>query len=411
MIILNNKVIIAAPDDDLVLTETANSVRGVQCCATLTSKEEIIPATKYYQPQVCLFSPDLPGEMDVLDIAEILVKSNVRIVFLAGDLTTENPTVERLQRMGVTDILYGRPTAGLLIERLTSRGEPFSKRETTTVLQPEKRFLTDQEPEATGIKQMASTFGRNLRRSLNRKSQQQYMSDVMAVWSPAPTGKSFVAMNLAVAVSFLGKDVALVDISPDCAIWALSGAPDGEDGLQKAIESPDMAMEISYKPDMIPGLYILTIDPNNESIPVFTSNQVRNLTEKMLAGGLTVVYDLGQEIRGLKDFAETIILVCDHDYNHLLKIQKAIIKEENWLDRVIPIINRHVKSDHLPTKTIKDATGMNVNHIIPEATVPALESQRVGVPVSLVDQNLMQNFMALASNIDVDNSKQVRLCR
>lgn len=390
-----NRVIVAAPDDDLVLTETITSAKEVEYCATLTSREEVIPSIKYYQPQVCLLSSDLPGKTDVLDIAEKLTESNIRIVFLAGDLAPDNPTIERLQRMGITDILYGIPTAGLLIERLNNQGNPVTKSDLT--IQPDERHLTEREPEAS----VRSIVTKNFRKVTRiRKNQGQHLQGVTALWSPAPTGKSFVAFNMAVALSTQGIDTVIIDLSPDHGIWALSGAPNNEDGLQKALESPDMAIGAAFKLDIVPSLYVLTMDPVTEQPVTFSVSAIKKLTESLINKGLTVIYDLGQEIRGLKDIAKTIVLVCDHDYNHLIKTQKAIMQEEEWLDRAVAILNRHTESEHLSLEKVRQETGnMNIKHIIPEITTSALECQRLGIPAIMVNQELMQIFMVLSSDL------------
>lgn len=118
------RCIIAVPDEDFSLTETIGGARYIEHLATLFSRDEIITAAVQTCPNVCVLSPDLPGNRDVLDLAETLVQMGVRVIFLAGALSPDNPTIVSLVSYGVADILYGRVTSGLLIERIRARREP-----------------------------------------------------------------------------------------------------------------------------------------------------------------------------------------------------------------------------------------------------------------------------------------------
>ncbi|MCL6558012.1 MAG: hypothetical protein K6U74_04255 [Firmicutes bacterium] len=375
------RVIVAAPDDDLVLTETIGSAKEIEHLATLELREEVIPAAQQLKPDVCLLSWDLPGETDILDIAYFLVKQGTRVVFMAGDLDGENPTVDMLRRMGVTDVIHGSPTAGLLIERLLNRGQPYTVPQKALVKPDEKLIVDRFAGEKETIPAKAREIGRSIKRLTRRKDDGVY-ENVIAVWSPAPAGKTFVAVNLAAAFALRGMETVLLDVHGSA--WPLVGAPEGEDGLARFLETGAL-QGTAFCPDLVPGLYVLTTDPAGEG-PAVDLNKV---LEKIVGGGHQIIIDLnGSPL----DATGTTVIVADHDVNHLLKIQKAV-QEGDWLYKAVLVLNRHVES--ISVETVKQAANMNVAVLIPDLGPEALECQRAGVPAVLVNPAVAEAFDSL----------------
>ncbi|NPV74314.1 MAG: hypothetical protein HPY89_11190 [Pelotomaculum sp.] len=390
MVVLKLKisVIIAVPDEDLVITETVGSAREIEHLVTLETREEVIPAAEQLNPDVCLLSSELPGEIDILDIAEALVMRGTRVVFMAGSLEEDNPTIDMLKRMGVTDIIHGNPTAGLLIERLLNKGRPCVVPRTAVIKPNEKLRIESIKEEPEGLAGKARELGKNLKKLAQRKTEGVH-ENVVAVWSPAPTGKTFVAVNLAVSMALRGIETVLLDAS-DFSSWALVGAPEGEDGLVRFLETGRL-QGAAFQPDLVPGLYVLTADPGGE-IPKIDP---KKLIEKLAATGHLVVVDLSG---APYESAGTTVIVADHDYNHLVKIQKSI-QEGEWLYRAVLVLNRNVESGNLPVDTVKQATGMNIAAVIPDSAVEVLESQRAGVPSVLVSSIIAEAFEELCKHL------------
>lgn len=376
------RVIVAVPDDELVLTETIGSAKEIEHLATLEFREEVIPAAQQLKPDVCLLSWDLPGETDILDIADFIVKQGTRVVFMAGNLDEDNPTVDMLKRMGVTDVIHGSPTAGLLIERLLNKGQPYTVPQKALVSPNENLIIDRVADEKETIPAKAREIGRSIKRLTRRKEDGVY-ENVIAVWSPAPTGKTFVAVNLAAAFALRGTETVLLDVHG--SVWPLVGAPGGEDGLARFLETGTLR-GTAFCPDLIPGLCVLTSDPAGEAPAV----DVNKVLEKLVGGSHQIIIDLND---APLDAAGTTVIVADHDVNHLLKIQKAV-QEGDWLYRAVLVLNRHVES--LPVETVKQAAAMNVAAVIPELGPEALECQRAGVPAVLVNPALAEAFDSLA---------------
>lgn len=377
---MKTSVIIAVPDDELLITETVGSARELKHLATLETREEVIPATQQLTPDVCLLSSELPGEIDILDVAESLVKRGTRVVFLAGDLEEDNPTVDMLGRMGVSDIIHGAPTAGLLIERLLNKGKPFIVPKSTSLKANENLIMDSDTSANESIAEKARDIGKSIKRLSIRKKHVDVLDNIIAVWSPAPTGKTFVAANIAAALAMSGAEVVLVDSTG--ATWSLMGAPEGEDGLLRFMETGSL-QGTAFQPDLLPGLYVLTVDPVEEVPKV----DLKKLLEKL--SGLPVIVDLES---GPLEAAGTTILVADHDYNHLVKIQKALQQEEDWHSRTILVLNRNVESANLSVDIVRQAAGMDVAAAIPDCALEVLESQRAGLPAVLVNPAIAAVF-------------------
>lgn len=393
------RVLLAVPDDDFVYTETVGGARELEHCATLSSKDEVLPAARQCRPDVVVLSPELEGEIDLLDVVEGLLDIGVRIVFLAGSLTPDNPTVERIS-IKVRDILYGTPTAGVLLERILSPGEP-------TVL-PESINLTpeDDENEKQSVRSVLKTAGNTLRQvRRSRRVTGKQTSGIYAVWSPVSAGKTFVAVNLAATIALQGGvEVTLIDASPDlsCCYW--TGAPDGEEGLLESIKEPGSALDVAFRPNFVPGLSVLTADPGGEKQPKFTPKQIETLAKTVHARGNVVVIDLPTSFdEAILGLAEVVILVADQDISRLVRIQKLFDELEEKgvldLDRMALVLSRYVESKWLPAKSAQEATGLTVSALIPEATREVLECTRTGCPAVIVSPELQAAFSEIAGRI------------
>lgn len=393
------KVLLAVPDDDFVYTETVGGARELEHCATLTSKDEVLPAAKHCNPDVVVLSPDLEGETDLLDVVEGLVENRIRIVFLAGSLVSDNPTVERISKMGVGDILYGTPTAGVLLEHILSPGEP-AVMPGSVELSPD-----DEETERQSVRSVLKTAGETLRQvRRTRRVAGKQVSGIYAVWSPVSAGRTFVSVNLATIFALQGLEVTLIDAAPDlsCCYW--TGAPDGEEGLFEAIQDPNSAFDVAFRPSLVPGLSVLTADPNGEKQTKITPKQIETLAKSVRAGGQVVVLDLPAAYdASMLALAETVVFVADLDIARLYRIQKTLdeLEEEGTLDfdRMVLVLNRFVESKWLPEKSAQDATCLNVAALIPEATKEVLECARTGNPAVMVNPELQAAFSDIAEKM------------
>lgn len=400
------RVLLAVPDDDFVYTETVGGAGELEHCATLTSKDEVLAAIDHCKPDVLVLSPGLEGDIDLLDVVEGILEKGVRVVFLAGALAPDNPTVERISMMGVGDILYGTPTAGVLLERILSpdKGKPAVLPQTIS-LAPDD-LEEDEQTEKQSVRSMLKTAGNTLRqvkRSMKEGGRQ--VGGIYAVWSPVSAGKTFVTVNLAAAMALQGLEVTMIDASPDlsCCYW--TGAPDGEEGLAEAAKEPEAALDLAFRPSFVPGLSVLTADPGGEKHPKLTAKQIEALAKSAHARGNVVVIDLPSSFdEATLGLAEAVVLVADQDIARLIRIQKKFDELEEKgvldLDRMVLVLNRYVESGWLPAQSAQQATGLTVYGIIPEAaTREVLECAKTGCPAVLVNPELQAAFGEIAGKL------------
>lgn len=380
--------IIAVPDEDLSLTETIGGTRDIEHMATLFSRDEIISAAEQTCPDVCVLSPDLPGNRDVLDLAETLGQMGVRVIFLAGNLSPANPTIVSLVSYGVTDILYGRVTSGLLIERIRARGEPADLKTKVTVEGNIEAELTKRP--ILKVQDKAAEFARDIGQII-KKREGGIITNLIAVWSPYSSGRTFVAVNLCAVLAMDGLETILLDRQEGPA-WVYVGAPEGEDGLESFFLKDDSIQATACPVDMLPGFFVLT------NSPMIDTNQALDITrriEKLTSTGLTVIANAGLGC-GLIEKAAAVIVVANHDYNGLVRLQKALQKEEFWHDRIILCLNRDLDSPYLQDRDIEQLVGQKIDMRVPDYGVKAVESQRTGIPLAMTDLAATFTFRELA---------------
>lgn len=385
------RCIIAVLDEDLSLTETIGGARDIEHVATLFSRDEIISAAEQTCPDVCVLSPDLPGNRDILDLAETLGQMGVRVIFLAGNLSPNNPTIISLVSYGVTDILYGRVTSGLLIERIRARGEPAVP---STKFSVEKHIEADLTTRSTvKVQAKAAEFARNVG-NIIKKKEGGIIPNLVVVWSPYSSGRTFVAVNLCAILAMDGIETILMDRQESPA-WVYVDAPDGEDGLNRLNNKDDSLQATACPVEMLPGFFVLTNDPMTEYHHALDT--ARGI-EKLTSSGLTVIVNAGLGST-LIEKAAVVIVVVDHQYNGLIRLQKAMQKEEPWQDRIILCLNRYVHSTYLQDRDIEQAVGKKIDVRIPDYGVKAVESQWAGIPFLMTDIAAACTFREVAGVI------------
>lgn len=384
--------LIAVPDEDLLLTEIIGGTKDITHVATIFSRDEVISAALDLHPDVCILSSELPGSADILDLTESLVQHGVRIIFLASNLSPNNPTIISLVQYGVTDILYGPVTSGLLVERILARGEPEAISNgaiINEIIEKDKRQLP-----VAKMQDRASEFAKSIGQIIKKKDE-AILSNLIVIWSQYSVGRTFITANLCAILGLEGVESILVDRA-DGPAWIYVGAPEGEVGLDSYFQKDESLQASIYPVQMVPGFFVLTKDPMLEQTTVSIS--VRDI-ERLAAAGIMVIVNVGSDCSILEK-AAAVIVVTDHDYNGLVKLQKAMDKEAPWHERMILCLNRDSPSQYLQDWYVEQVAGRKVSARIPDYGIKAVESQRAGIPLVLTDQDAAGRFRELASVIE-----------
>jgi hypothetical protein len=322
-------------------------------------------------------------------LTEALIQNGVRVIFLAANLSPDNPTIISLVQYGVTDILYGQVTSGLLIERIRARGEPKAISQGAVIDESiEKEIL--QAPVAV-MQDRAGEFVKSIGQIIKKK-EEAVLNNLIVVWSPHSAGRTFTAVNLCAIWGLDGLESILVD-RHDGPAWMYVGSSEGEEGLDSYFQKNESLQASIYPVQMVPGFFVLTKDPMLEQAT--GSISVRDI-EKLAASGILVIVNAGADC-SLLEKAAAVIVVTDYDYNGLVKLQKAMQKEETWHERIVLCLNRDGPSKYLQDWYVEQVAGRKATARIPDYGIKAVESQRAGIPLVLMDQDAAGRFRELAS--------------
>ncbi|MBO8128930.1 MAG: P-loop NTPase [Peptococcaceae bacterium] len=395
------KVLLATSMEDLEDALEAAQGSSFSVIAKVRSREDVVTYSSELRPDTVVLSPELSGQMDILDVIYQLRSLDIRIVFIAGSLDPGDVTITKIIEYGVRDIIFGEIRIGQVIDILKSA----SGNQNVSVPKQLEPFDEDEEEHEGPLKRIVR-LGGEVKKSIPRVSLRTRKSvseieNVIAVCSPTSSGKTFVAVNLATALAQQGYTVALLDCDiRSHAVYAWLNCPTGEEGLVRAMQDTEDPLAHAFQPHFIPGLYVITNDPF-ENKTLLTEKKLIGLI-KALAGVVDlVIIDTPGEFsmpvtKTAIDLAGTVILVADPDYNHLLKLQAEMdgLPEDFNFEKMVVVANNFPDSEKLPVDDVQKAAGLNVACVLPaKPTVP--ESIKAGIPVVLYDSELRETFEKL----------------
>ncbi|MGB9866563.1 MAG: hypothetical protein ACPLPR_01445 [Bacillota bacterium] len=278
---------------------------GVEVCARVFYREAVLDAVKRTEADVLLLSAYLEGTKDMADVVFEARLAGLRVVFLAGDMPRGSQLIKDLIAMGVYDILfYGEDRAvrvediDACIERPRTFAEALKVCCAAAKPRPKRDFLelfhrlggalagkggvrgavepatpagpreapavsaaAKRKTEAAGnpfpLGQQVSPTGPQA----GSAGPMRLRMPVVAVWSPAPCGKTLVSAFLSAALAARGVRVALVDLDTHKhALHTYLRLPEGEDTLGKVL-SPALVVTDGPFGLQAEGVTVFSRDP------------------------------------------------------------------------------------------------------------------------------------------------------
>lgn len=419
------KVLLATNVDDL--DDAIMSENGIEVvCKPVQYREAAVELAEQTKPDVAVISSWLEGNTDIIDVVYKLRSLDIRVIFIAGTLTSEDLTVKRILELGVYDILWGEIRIGQVLEKIfdpTPASKGLSLMGVNKSGYKEKKQVQtpvtddfDSEPEnEEGTKSPFSKLAKisgDLRKSIpsiprlpKRSVNGKPLEKVVAVCSPVPAGKTFVAVNLAAAMAQEGHTVALVDADyKKFGVHTWLNCPAGEEGLAGALQDVADPIAYAYQPGYLPGLSVFTSDPGEKTPLINDKSLIMFLQELQQHVDLVIVDtpgDFSAPITGtVINAAGLLVIVSDPDFSHLLRIQREIdnLPEDFDFDKCVIVANQIIESDKLSPEDAEKATGMKVSCTIPGRPRSVLESIKVGIPAVMFDRDIKQAFEKLLVN-------------
>jgi len=338
---------------------------GIEVIAEVYYREALTDVIRRKQADVALLSAYLPGQDDVAETIWRVRAADVRVVFLAGEMRRDDPIVYDLLAMGVYDILFGRLKAEDIVERIRS---PATFGQAVRLVRsngPEgNRLMTllrrlpwpaggegsqhagSEAEEPAAVQRKPGRPAAEARRptsitaprpnggpregagagEVGDEGPLRPPRPVIAVWSPAPCGKTTVAVNLARALSERMR-TALVDLDMEnLAVHTWLLLPEGENVLAESLSRTGMEpLPEGY--GLKPSLKVYALDPRigrpavtvSALARMFASPQVD--AEVLVVDMPSVLPDWGKKVI---ESAAQVILVADQDYAHLIRVREAL---------------------------------------------------------------------------------------
>ncbi len=214
---------------------------------------------------------------------------------------------------------------------------------------------------------------------------------VVACWSPVPAGKTFVAVNLAVAASKMGKKVTLLDLDfARCAVYVWLNITGQPDSICRLLDG-DPAGCASYG-----DMDVYGADPAyrfNGADPAPGMGEILDRIEKRSLVVLDMPRDLTPWHEGLLGECDYVVMVADPDCTNYESINREIARFGN----AVLVVNKHVELG-VPF-SYKDLFGAE-----PVVEIPLLgdvyRSILFGRPLVGENANLMRRFKVLCQKIN-----------
>ncbi|MFZ5596719.1 MAG: AAA family ATPase [Bacillota bacterium] len=378
------------------LEEGLGSCGELDIAARAGSKEEALSlldrlCRQNMRPEAAVISSALGGDrsLDVLDVAWRMRSRGLRVIYLAGEAEPGDGSLNRLRGMGIGDIILGPAAIGTVLDVILNpcMGEAGA---------PPPEPSGGGVPAAAGEgKRLFRVFSRSGRPSDTPSGRRQEAGrlyrNVNVVWSPAPTGKTFVAVNHAASMARAGCSVCLLDLDDGAGVWF--GMPEGASGLERALEEEGDPLVHAFRPQNVDNLFVLTGGRAPEDRPGKLDALLDSLRARV---GLLVVDMPSSAHDSLLYRAANVILVADMDLSHLRRIKRELARFEE--DAVAPefhlILNRYRDIKGLPGKVI-ESTPVSLSGIIPEGHDAVMMSISRGWPAVFTDFALKSAFEKL----------------
>lgn len=426
------KVILATNDQKL--DAYFKSRPGVEVVGEVYYREALGDAAKRLPAEAVVLSAYLPGSQDLADVTLRLRAADIRVVFLAGDLKRTDPLLPELVAQGVYDILFNdirveeieerlknpesfgqalrllavpaKPPASrvsALLKRMSLSRIPSGERQETAPDEPgtikpsagdleapeisapakaETPAETRRSPVITMPRIRLPSIPRPPREERPENKEVDYKlrpaRPLVAVWSPVPAGKTFVAVGLADALSRMAG-VALVDLDPQRSLHSWLFLSEGEDTLCRAmagslLEAPPEGLALTDR------LQVYAADPKLPGCEVKLDRLGRLIAAAGGGAGVFLV-DLPSHLseggREVLAVSAVVVFVADPDYAHCVTVREELSKLLSSGKNVVVVANRYADPVGAYYWNLSEVLGSAI-----DVTIPCLPEEAYGIPAT-----------------------------
>lgn len=375
--------IVAVDNSNANLERQIKGLSGINIIETASSRKELRERVGKLNPDIVIATVDLPykEEGNWIDICnEINLDTEIYLV------KSDNPLNEFIERKllekGVV-FIEANPSVSKLKEALFPKEDkeasvpvaaaPVTPTTSTKNMERGKRLkqineivgsVSNATHSAISVVTEATKAVRsiNLSFKINQSSSSggKRIENLIAVCSPAATGRSFVAQNTAVTLSRYFENIALIDIDRQSQYLSFKmSMMDWEEEYKAALEKTGSFEKFGYETNLsgrVKGnIRIFACDPLLD--PKFNSSGVTRLIKYASSTSNYVVVDMPKNMDlGYADAvlstAGIVIIVADIDMTHISSIASKKDDFDNLDCNKVMVLNKFIKIGDEPDKDV-----------------------------------------------------------
>jgi Mrp family chromosome partitioning ATPase/CheY-like chemotaxis protein len=368
-------------------------------------RERVLEKAKAAKPDLILLYDKLPGSVDLELILEELrlevrnsQERDTRIVFLTS-LEQGSTLLRKAVEIGIWDIISGKEIRPLeLIQRIYN---PANYSEAARFkLAPDNRTkyqLIPQYIEKEKVVEVPLIKEKEVVRIVKEKELVRVggtnaSKEAVLVWSPYESGKTFLAVNLAVALSKMGLRVALMDTDPVNRSLESFFSLEKEEryvfikALKERRKSPEI---LKNCPTYKKRLRLFTLPAGRAEMPEVSSEEFLSLFDIVRGDSDILIMDGARDINSTMtkvalSMASRVLLIVTPDLIRI-KCLKAKLRELSTegirLNKFEPVINLAPAGTCPGCKEIKEVLELEPVGQVPPVLKEAYLSIYEGIPV------------------------------
>lgn len=368
-------------------TEPLMSMKGVNLVGIASTREEVCRKVDELNPDIVTLSPDLPGDGDILEIVDF-VSRRARVIFF-------NPSkLSKIDRETLNEYNIE------LLDEMTIGALEFQICRRRSVVDTSKEHKAEW----------------TLRGSVLIRSNK--MSNVVGVAAVKSTGKTLVAVNLAVKLAEAGNQTILVDLTEDQDVNLWLKASEEKGNLRKVFKGSDNIVDIAWVSEGLgmDNLMVFTEDPALYT-PNYERKELVSVLKKLAGAADYVVVDLPNGFYStqadviIKD-AGKILIVADTD---LARNEKLITEIGKFPKRSIKpgrfalLLNNASDCGDDEKAYLEEKTNLKIRFAIPSKPEEVRRSIVRGEPLCLYESEFSNIFTEIAEFIEGELNGQTHI--